>query len=241
MRNRGSHPPHEFVDNPVGGMREAGVASRGGAGTTAEAQRMARRAVEGVWIARGGVRAGRLRSSGGLAHGLSGGVARRVGLPPVDDGGVDVTLVLNGLDELKARAGTELGRSDWLQVTQERVNTFADATGDHQWIHVDLDAARSGPFGGTIAHGYLTLSLVIPMFGELLSVQGIRMGINYGLNRVRFPTPVPVGSRIRLAAAINSVEKVGGGALQAEVDLTVELEGSEKPACVAQAIYRYYA
>jgi len=158
-----------------------------------------------------------------------------------EHGGVDVTLVLNGFDELKARAGTDLGRSQWLEVTQERVNTFADATGDHQWIHVDLEAARSGPFGGTIAHGYLTLSLVIPMFGELLSVQGIRMGINYGLNRVRFPTPVPVGSRIRLAAGIDSVEEVGANAMQAVVNLTVELEGSDKPACVAQAIYRYYA
>jgi len=158
-----------------------------------------------------------------------------------EHGGVDVTLVLNGLDELKARAGTDLGRSQWLEVTQERVNTFADATGDHQWIHVDLEAARSGPFGGTIAHGYLTLSLVIPMFGELLSVQGIRMGLNYGLNRVRFPTPVPVGSRIRLAAGIDSVEEVGANAMQAVVNLTVELEGSDKPACVAQAIYRYYA
>jgi acyl dehydratase len=158
-----------------------------------------------------------------------------------EHGGVDVTLVLNGLDELKARAGTDLGRSQWLEVTQERVNRFADATGDHQWIHVDLEAARSGPFGGTIAHGYLTLSLVIPMFGELLSVQGIRMGINYGLNRVRFPTPVPVGSRIRLAAGIDSVEEVGANATQAVVNLTVELEGSDKPACVAQAIYRYYA
>jgi acyl dehydratase len=166
---------------------------------------------------------------------------RRAGGSAAEHGGVDVTLVLNGLDELKARAGTDLGRSQWLEVTQERVNTFADATGDHQWIHVDLEAARSGPFGGTIAHGYLTLSLVIPMFGELLSVQGIRMGINYGLNRVRFPTPVPVGSRIRLAARIDSVEEVGANAMQAVVDLTVELEGSDKPACVAQAIYRYYA
>jgi acyl dehydratase len=165
----------------------------------------------------------------------------RAGGHAAEHGGVDVTLVLNGLNELKARAGTDLGRSQWLEVTQERVNTFADATGDHQWIHVDLEAARSGPFGGTIAHGYLTLSLVIPMFGELLSVQGIRMGINYGLNRVRFPTPVPVGSRIRLAAAIDSVEEVGADAMQAVVNLTVELEGSDKPACVAQAIYRYYA
>jgi acyl dehydratase len=152
-----------------------------------------------------------------------------------------VTLVINGLDELKTRAGADLGRSQWIQLTQERVNQFADATGDHQWIHVDVEAAKAGPFGGTIAHGYLTLSLVIPMFGELLSVSGIRMGINYGLNRVRFPAPVPVGSRVRLAGTLADVEEVSGDSAQVLVDLTVELEGSAKPACVAQAIYRYYA
>jgi acyl dehydratase len=154
---------------------------------------------------------------------------------------VDVTLVINGLDELKTRAGADLGRSQWIQVTQERVNQFADATGDHQWIHVDVEAARSGPFGGTIAHGYLTLSMVIPMFAELLSVQDIRMGINYGLNRVRFPAPVPVGSRIRLAAKLAGVEEISGDSAQVLVDFTVELEDSAKPGCVAQAIYRYYA
>jgi acyl dehydratase len=154
---------------------------------------------------------------------------------------VDVSLVINGLDELRTRAGADLGRSQWIQVTQERVNQFADATGDHQWIHVDVEAARSGPFGGTIAHGYLTLSMVIPMFAELLSVQGIRMGINYGLNRVRFPAPVPVGSRIRLAAKLAGVEEISGDSAQVLVDFTVELEDGAKPACVAQAIYRYYA
>jgi acyl dehydratase len=153
---------------------------------------------------------------------------------------MDVTLVVNGLDELKAHTGEDLRRSQWIRVTQERVNAFADATEDHQWIHVDVEAAKAGPFGGTIAHGYLTLSLLTPLFSELLSVQGIRMGVNYGLNRVRFPAPVPVGSRIRLAGKLDSVEEVPGNGVQVLVDLTVELEGDDKPACVAQAIFRYY-
>jgi acyl dehydratase len=152
-----------------------------------------------------------------------------------------MTTIMNGLDELKAQAGTDLGRTGWHEVTQERVNTFADATGDHQWIHVDPQRAAAGPFGGTIAHGYLTLSMVIPLFGELLEVRGISMGINYGLNKVRFPTPVPVGSRIRLAAALGAVEDAGVNAVQVVADFTIEVEGEAKPACVAQAIYRYYA
>jgi acyl dehydratase len=152
-----------------------------------------------------------------------------------------MTTIMNGLDELKAQAGADLGRTGWLEVTQERVNTFADATGDHQWIHVDKERAAAGPFGGTIAHGYLTLSMVIPLFGELLEVRGISMGINYGLNKVRFPTPVPVGSRIRLAAALGAVEDAGVNAVQVVADFTIEVEGEAKPACVAQAIYRYYA
>ena len=152
-----------------------------------------------------------------------------------------MTTIMNGLDELKAQAGADLGRTGWLEVTQERVNTFADATGDHQWIHVDSQRAAAGPFGGTIAHGYLTLSMVIPLFGELLEVRGISMGINYGLNKVRFPTPVPVGSRIRLAAALGAVEDAGVNAVQVVADFTIEVEGEAKPACVAQAIYRYYA
>jgi acyl dehydratase len=150
-------------------------------------------------------------------------------------------ITVNGLDELKALAGRDLGHSSWLEITQERVDTFADATGDHQWIHVDAERAARGPFRGTIAHGYLTLSLVIPLFGELLTVEGIRMGINYGLEKVRFPSPVRVGSRIRLAARVVSVDEVPNNGVQTVLDFTVEIEGSDKPACVARPVYRQYA
>jgi acyl dehydratase len=152
-----------------------------------------------------------------------------------------MTLTANGLDELKALAGADLGHTGWLEITQDRVNAFADATGDHQWIHVDPGKAAAGPFGGTIAHGYLTLSLVVHLFSELAEVRGVSMGINYGLNKVRFPAPVPVGSKVRLAAQVGAVEDAGVNAVQAVMDFTVELEGSEKPACVAQAVFRYYA
>ncbi|HEV7965034.1 MAG TPA: MaoC family dehydratase [Actinoplanes sp.] len=149
-------------------------------------------------------------------------------------------MIVHGLAELKTRAGADLGPSGWLEITQDRVNLFADATGDHQWIHVDQERAKSGPFGGTIAHGYLTLSLVIPLFSELLSIEGIGMAVNYGLNKVRFPTPVPVGSKVRLHARLAEIEDVAGGAVQVVADLTVELDGKDKPACVAQGVYRYY-
>ena len=153
-----------------------------------------------------------------------------------------MSTVVNGLEEITALAGADLGRTGWTEVTQERVNMFADATGDHQWIHVDPGRAAAGPFGGTIAHGYLTLSMVIPLFTELLEVTGISMTINYGLNKVRFPAPVPVGAKIRLAVVVAAVESVGdGGAVQLTADFVVELDGGTKPACVAQAIYRYYA
>ena len=151
-----------------------------------------------------------------------------------------MTTTVNGLDELTALAGTDLGRTGWVEVTQERVNTFAAGTGDHQWIHVDTGRAAAGPFGGTIAHGYLTLSMIVPLFDELLQVGGVSMGINYGLNKVRFPAPVPVGSRIRLAAALGAVEDAGVNAVQVVADFTIEIDGVTKPACVAQAIYRYY-
>ncbi|HVB42820.1 MAG TPA: MaoC family dehydratase [Streptosporangiaceae bacterium] len=152
-----------------------------------------------------------------------------------------MSVTADGLDELKGLAGTDLGHSGWLEMSQQRVNTFADATDDHQWIHVDAEKAAAGPFGGTIAHGYLTLAMVIPLFGELLQVRGISMGINYGLNKVRFPAPVPVGSKIRLAGKLATIEDAGPGCVQLTVDFTVEIEGGSKPACVAQAMYRYYA
>ena len=152
-----------------------------------------------------------------------------------------MTTTAHGLDELKALAGADLGHTGWLEITQDRINAFADATGDHQWIHVDRERAAAGPFGRTIAHGYLTLSLVIPLLNELLDVKGVSMGINYGLNKVRFPAPVPVGAKVRLVAQLGAVEDAGVNAVQAVVDFTIEVEGGDKPACVAQGVYRYYA
>ncbi|MCG5219305.1 MaoC family dehydratase [Streptosporangium soli] len=149
-------------------------------------------------------------------------------------------ITVNGLAELGKLAGADLGTSDWIDVTQERVNTFADATGDHQWIHVDVAKAKEGPFGVPIAHGYLTLALFIPLFTELLEVEGVTTKVNYGLNKVRFPAPVPVGSRIRLAARLAAVDEVPGGA-QITVDGTIEIEGGAKPAAVLQSVSRFYA
>jgi acyl dehydratase len=149
-------------------------------------------------------------------------------------------ITVDGLDEVKGLAGRDLGVSDWLEITQERIDTFADATGDHQWIHVDAARAAAGPFGARIAHGYLTLSLVIPLFDDLLRIEGTRMGVNYGLEKVRFPNPVRAGSRIRLAATVAEVTEVAGG-VQMTCDFTVEIDGETKPACVARTIYRQYA
>ena len=141
-------------------------------------------------------------------------------------------------EDLKSLAGGSLGTSRWLEVDQARINTFADATDDHQWIHVDPERAEDGPFGAPIAHGYLTLSLVIPLWTELLDVTGVTTKINYGLNRVRFPAPVPAGARIRLSGTLADVADVAGGA-QVTADLTVEIENHERPACVLQAIFRF--
>ncbi|MEV5612971.1 MaoC family dehydratase [Streptomyces sp. NPDC052225] len=147
--------------------------------------------------------------------------------------------VFKDVDELKGAVGEQLGYSDWVEIEQARIDRFAEATGDHQWIHVDPERAKEGPFGTTIAHGYLTLSL-LPLFGpQLLSVEGMKMGVNYGTNKVRFPAPVPVGSRLRATAKITSVDDVPGG-VQLSVAFTVERDGGDKPVCVAESVSRYY-
>jgi acyl dehydratase len=144
----------------------------------------------------------------------------------------------SGLDEFVAAQGSQLGPTDWLEVTQDRVNLFADATDDHQWIHVDPERAASGPFGGTIAHGLLTLSLLPHFTHQLYTVDNIAMAINYGYNKVRFITPVRVGSKIRARAEIAKVDQLEG-AVQATVTVTVEIDGSDKPAAVAESIVRF--
>jgi acyl dehydratase len=151
-----------------------------------------------------------------------------------------MTTIIKGLDGLKDKVGDHLGYSEWHEVTQEQVNKFADATGDHQWIHVDVERAKQGPFGGPIAHGYLTLSLGPMLMPQIYRVEGIQMAINYGLNRVRFPSPVPVGSKVRLGATLAGVEDVAGG-VQVTMGMTYEIEGQDKPACFAEGLFRYYS
>jgi acyl dehydratase len=142
-------------------------------------------------------------------------------------------------DDLRASAGTDLGHTDWLEITQDRVDLFADATGDHQWIHVDVERATAeSPFGGPIAHGYLTLALTNLFLPQLLAVPAASSGVNYGAGKVRFPAPVPVGSRVRGAAAITAVEEVRGG-VQTTITITVEIEGHDKPACVVESLTRW--
>lgn len=146
-----------------------------------------------------------------------------------------------GIEAIKAKVGEHLGYSDWHEVTQEQVNLFAEATGDHQWIHVDPERAKAeSPFGGPVAHGYLTLSLAPVLLEETFTVSGVSMGLNYGCNKVRFPAPVPVGSKLRLGASLQSLEEIPGGA-QIVVAMTFEVEGQEKPSCVAEAVYRFYS
>ncbi|MBM4212309.1 MAG: MaoC family dehydratase [Gammaproteobacteria bacterium] len=149
-----------------------------------------------------------------------------------------MTRIFKTIDELRAAAGTTMGPTDWLTIEQSRVDGFADATGDHQWIHVDVERSRQGPFGGTIAHGYLTLSLCSYFLPQLMRVEISGIGINYGLDRVRFPAPVRVGSRIRGKGEIIVVTDVTGG-IQTVVRVTIEVEGSDRPACVADTMSRF--
>ena len=150
-------------------------------------------------------------------------------------------ITFTSLDDLRAAAGTDLGWTEWVDITQERVNLFADATGDHQWIHVDVDRARAeSPFGGPIAHGYLTLALSNLFLPQLIAVPAASAGVNYGTGKVRFPSPVPVGSRVRGGAEITGVDDIPGG-VQTTITITIEVEGSAKPACVIESLSRWLA
>jgi acyl dehydratase len=151
-----------------------------------------------------------------------------------------MTTVINGIAGLKDLVGQHLGYSDYIEITQDRVNTFADATGDHQWIHIDPERATAeSPFGGPIAHGYLTLSLGPLLAPEIMRVDGIKMGVNYGCEKVRFPSPVPVGAKLRLGAELTKVDEIAGGA-QVYMTFTFECEGAAKPSCVSEVVFRYY-
>ena len=148
-------------------------------------------------------------------------------------------LIIKSVDELKSLIGKHLGFSDYSTITQEQVNIFADATGDHQWIHIDVERAKAGPFGRPIAHGYLTLSLGRVFLPQIFGVEGVAMGVNYGTNKVRFPSPVPVGSKLRAGVKLLNVEDVTGG-VQVTLETTFEVEGAKKPSCVAEVVFRYY-
>jgi acyl dehydratase len=150
-----------------------------------------------------------------------------------------MTTTVHSSDEFHALSGQHLGWSDWFVVDQARVNLFADATDDHQWIHVDPERAATGPFGGPIAHGYLTLSLIPALIHQVLEVEGMKFGVNYGCNKVRFPAPVKVGTKLRLGASVAAVENVKDG-VQVILDVTLSTEDADKPSCAAEVVYRYY-
>jgi len=147
--------------------------------------------------------------------------------------------IFESVADLAAAQGQSIGQSDWVTITQGDVNLFADATGDHQWIHVDPARAANGPFGTTIAHGFMTLALLPRLQHQIYTVNGIKLAVNYGLNKVRFPAPVPVGSRVRVQSSLIGVNELDNGAVQATIATTVEIDGSAKPACVAESIVRY--
>jgi len=149
-------------------------------------------------------------------------------------------IIISSPSDLQPLVNQDLGTSEYLEIDQGRIDRFADATDDHQWIHVDAERAASGPFGGTIAHGYLTLSLGPELLHQIVDWQNIRMGVNYGLDKVRFPSPVPVGSRVRLQASLRDAEELAAGGVQVRLDLVFEVEGATKPACVAELLLRYY-
>ncbi|HEX4108588.1 MAG TPA: MaoC family dehydratase [Solirubrobacteraceae bacterium] len=148
-------------------------------------------------------------------------------------------LTLSGVEQVKEQVGQELGVSEWLEISQERVDQFADATGDHQFIHVDVEKAKQTPFGGTIAHGFLTLALYPGLMADVVSYEGFAFALNYGLNRVRFPAPMPTGKRVRAQARLMAAEDINGG-IQVTTEYTFECEGAEKPVCVAEALVRFY-
>ncbi len=148
--------------------------------------------------------------------------------------------VFDTMAQMKSCVGQEIAVSDWLEMTQDRVNVFADATGDHQWIHIDPERAKNGPFGAPIAHGFLTLSLIPYFFEKALSTPSVKMGVNYGLNRVRFMAPVKVGAKIRARIKLLSWEDLPNNGAQVVSEVSIEIEGSDKPACVAETIARRY-
>jgi acyl dehydratase len=150
-----------------------------------------------------------------------------------------MTTIVDGVDAFHDLIGQHLGYSEWQTITQERVNLFADATDDHQWIHVDPERAKDGPFGGPIAHGYLTLSLAPVLLNKIIRVDKMTFGVNYGANKIRFPSPVPVGSELRMGVTVAGTEDVDGG-VQVVYDLVMEVRDTPKPACVAQVVYRYF-
>jgi len=150
-----------------------------------------------------------------------------------------MTTVVKDLDELKGLVGRHLGYSDWLTITQERVDAFADATDDHQWIHVDPERAKAGPFGVAIAHGYLTLSLIPSLLQSVVTIEGMTFGVNYGANKIRFPAPVPVGTEIRLGVSVTSVEDIADG-VAVLMEMIIEVRDAPKPSLVAEIVYRYY-
>ena len=150
-----------------------------------------------------------------------------------------MTRMIDGIDEMKTLVGEHLGYSPYTEITQEQVQQFAEATGDHQWIHIDVERATAGPFGGPIAHGYLTLSLGPMLSPQIFGVSGVAMGVNYGAGKIRFPSPVPVGAMVRLGVKLLAVDDIPGGA-QVTQEFVFECEGAAKPSCVAEVIFRYY-